>query len=84
MRRIEDEAQRMGMLVDDLLLLARLDQERPLEQVPVDLRVVGATPSPRRTSSRRRGRSSSRSSPATGPLIVIGDELRHPPGRRRT
>jgi two-component system OmpR family sensor kinase len=37
MRRIEEEADRMGVLVDDLLLLARLDQGRPLEREPVDL-----------------------------------------------
>lgn len=37
MRRIEDESIRMGVLVDDLLLLARLDQGRPLEQLPVHL-----------------------------------------------
>lgn len=37
MRRIEDEGARMGVLVDDLLLLARLDQRRPLERQPVDL-----------------------------------------------
>jgi two-component system OmpR family sensor kinase len=38
MSRIEEEAVRMGVLVDDLLLLARLDQKRPLERERVDLR----------------------------------------------
>jgi two-component system OmpR family sensor kinase len=37
MRRIEDAAARMGLLVEDLLLLARLDQQRALERRPVDL-----------------------------------------------
>jgi two-component system, OmpR family, sensor kinase len=37
MRRIEEEADRMGSLVDDMLLLARLDQGRPVERQPVDL-----------------------------------------------
>jgi two-component system, OmpR family, sensor kinase len=40
MRRIEEEAARMGVLVEDLLLLARLDQGRPLERGPVDLVAV--------------------------------------------
>ncbi len=35
--RIEGEAARMGRLVDDLLLLARLDQGRPIQMAPVDL-----------------------------------------------
>src|SRR6266545_812335 len=42
LRRIESEAARMGGLVDDLLLLARLDQGRPLERHPVDLGAVAA------------------------------------------
>jgi len=42
MARIEAEAERMGVLVDDLLLLARLDQGRPLEHDPVDLARVAA------------------------------------------
>jgi two-component system OmpR family sensor kinase len=40
LRRIEDEARRMGVLVDDLMLLARLDQGRPLERAPVDLEAL--------------------------------------------
>jgi len=42
MRRIEDQAARMGLLVEDLLLLARLDQQRPLERRPVDLLALAA------------------------------------------
>jgi two-component system, OmpR family, sensor kinase len=37
MSRIESESRRMGLLVDDLLLLARLDAQRPLESRRVDL-----------------------------------------------
>jgi len=40
MARIEEESARMGILVDDLLLLARLDQGRPLAREPVDLTSV--------------------------------------------
>jgi two-component system OmpR family sensor kinase len=42
MRRIEAEATRMGRMVDDLLLLAYLDQQRPLNLTRVDLAALTA------------------------------------------
>ncbi len=42
MRRIEQEAARMGILVEDLLLLARLDEGRALDREPVDLTQLAA------------------------------------------
>ena len=42
MQRVEQESARMGVLVEDMLLLARLDQQRPLEQRPVDLLTLAA------------------------------------------
>jgi two-component system, OmpR family, sensor kinase len=41
-RRIEEESARMKTLVEDLLLLARLDETRPAERNPVDLAVLAA------------------------------------------
>nr|WP_205650451.1 HAMP domain-containing sensor histidine kinase [Actinoplanes solisilvae] len=40
--RIEREAARMSVLVEDMLMLARLDQRRPLARKPVDLLEVAA------------------------------------------
>jgi len=40
--KIEETAERMGLLVEDLLLLARLDRQRPITKAPVDLLAVAA------------------------------------------
>jgi NADPH:quinone reductase-like Zn-dependent oxidoreductase/signal transduction histidine kinase len=40
MRRIEDESKRMGVLVEDLLTLARLDEAPELSRAPVDLALL--------------------------------------------
>ncbi|MHC8606794.1 sensor histidine kinase [Paenarthrobacter ureafaciens] len=40
MGRIESEAKRMGSMVEDLLMLARLDEQRPLNLKPVDLQLL--------------------------------------------
>jgi two-component system OmpR family sensor kinase len=73
MRRTEQEAVRMGSLVDDLLLLARLDQGRPLGRAPVDLAAVVA-------DAARDARAVDPSRPVTvaadGPLVVQGDDGR--------
>jgi two-component system OmpR family sensor kinase len=42
MRRLEQESARMGVLVEDMLLLARLDQQRPLDESTVDLLTLAA------------------------------------------
>ena len=41
-RRIESESARMRTLVEDLLLLTRLDETRPAERLPVDVTVLAA------------------------------------------
>jgi signal transduction histidine kinase len=42
MQRVEQESSRMGGLVEDMLLLARLDQQRPLELATVDMLTLAA------------------------------------------
>jgi two-component system, OmpR family, sensor kinase len=42
MQRVEQESFRMGGLVEDMLLLARLDQQRPLELGTVDMLTLAA------------------------------------------
>ncbi|GMM95477.1 hypothetical protein MTsN4n12_08850 [Microbacterium sp. MTN4-12] len=55
MDRIEKEAIRMGVLVEDLLALARLDERRDVDIAPVDLRPIArdAALDVRATSPRR-------------------------------
>ncbi len=75
-RRIEDEAARMGLLVEDLLLLARLDQERPLEPVPLELQVIvhDAVTAARAVAPDRQ--ITLEIPEGTGPVEVLADESR--------
>jgi len=78
MRRIEDEASRMGLLVEDLLLLARLDQQRPLERRPVDLLTLAAdaVQDAAVVSPDHPTRLHVTSDEAAPPPVVLGDEAR--------
>jgi len=73
MRRIEDESARMGIMVEDLLLLARLDQDRPLDRGRVDLAVVAAD-----AVEDARAADTDRQITLEGsdPVPVVGDEAR--------
>ena len=74
LRRVQSESARMTVLVDDLLLLARLDAGRPLEREPVDLsRLVIETTSDARVA---RGDHRWRLDLPDEPVMVPGDEHR--------
>ena len=76
MSRIEHEAARMGLLVEDLLLLARLDRERPIKVDLVELRVLAsdAVEAARVVAPDRDITLSV--APDAGPLVVTGDDAR--------
>jgi two-component system OmpR family sensor kinase len=73
MSRIEEESARMGVLVDDLLLLARLDQGRPLERQPVEMTglVQEAVEAARAVEPDRPIEFE-----PTGPITIEGDRIR--------
>jgi two-component system OmpR family sensor kinase len=73
MRRIEQEGERMGQLVEELLLLAQLDQGLPLERQPVNVAAVvdAAVDAARAADPERPIEVDGRS-----PLVVLGSESR--------
>ena len=75
MQRVEQESARMGVLVEDMLLLARLDQQRPIERRPVDVLTlaVDAVQDARMIAPER----SIELTVGTGAaFLVLGDEVR--------
>nr|WP_204036482.1 HAMP domain-containing sensor histidine kinase [Micromonospora qiuiae] len=78
MSRIEGEAARMGLLVEDMLLLARLDRQREPQRRPVDLLAIAAD-TIRDAHARRPDRpvrlaSFGGDQCAFDPVTVLGDE----------
>ncbi|EQD49231.1 periplasmic sensor signal transduction histidine kinase, partial [mine drainage metagenome] len=73
MQRIESESIRMAKLVDDLLLLARLDEGRPLEMRPVDLSQIAVDCAADQSAADRHHPIATS---AATPVVVVGDESR--------
>jgi two-component system OmpR family sensor kinase len=79
MARIESEAVRMGGLVEDLLMLARLDEQRPIEPAPMDLRTLAADALHDTTAldpTRPVSLTGPGGSTAPAAALVLGDEAR--------
>ncbi|WNI16776.1 sensor histidine kinase [Actinacidiphila sp. ITFR-21] len=80
MARIESEAVRLGGLVEDLLTLVRMDEQRPVQLAPMDLRTL-AVDALHDTTALDPSRAVSLTGPggpgtAPGPAPVLGDEAR--------
>lgn len=75
LRRVERAAGRMSLLVDDLLLLARVDQQRPLQMRPVDVLALAAD-AVQDARILAPGRGISLEVAGGAALIVLGDEVR--------
>jgi len=73
LKRIEQEATRMGGLVEDLLLLAELDRGRPLRSEPVDLQRICADAVGDSNAVEHDHHLSLESGP---PVVVLGDSER--------
>ncbi len=78
MSRIESEAARMGLLVEDMLLLARLDRQREPQRRPVDLLAIAADTirdaHARRPDRRVQLANFGGDQSAFDPVTVLGDE----------
>ncbi|GGO81494.1 sensor histidine kinase [Nonomuraea cavernae] len=75
MQRVEKAAGRMSLLVDDLLLLARVDQQRPLRMRPVDMLALAAD-AVQEARILAPGRTIGLDVVGGAALIVSGDEVR--------
>ena len=72
-RRIEEESVRMSEMVDDMLVLARLGQGRPLEKKPVDLQAIArdAVADAHAVAPKRQIALN-----APSPVVILGDDTR--------